>query len=336
MENAKFGNNENYIIEGSIFDYRPAGQRPALTGQLARFEKIAGLPDEEIDLAEAALLIASLEYTGLDEVFYLNRLDEIADEARPLFASETNPLKNIERLNLFLNQNMGFHGNETDYNDRRNSFLNDVLERRTGIPITLSLVYIELGKRLGLHFEGIGLPGHFIIRYRELESQPLGSSDRLNSGLENLERQEEVSRPSTGPNSDILLDPFNGGTILSEEDCVDLVRERYGRVLPLQPLFTRPVTNRQFLMRMLNNIKASCISDEDYVRALEIQECLVMLHPQSPEEKRDRGVLYLRNGELGPAILDFKYYLRKAGDASDAGLIRKQLGLAMDQLVQRN
>lgn len=336
MENAHFGNDNKYIIEGSIFDYRPAHERPALRGQLARFEKMVGQPDIEIDLAEAALLIASLEYTGLNEVFYLNRLDEIADEARPLFSSETNPLKNIENLNHFLNQNMGFHGNETDYNDRRNSYLNDVLERRTGIPITLSLVYIELGKRLGLHFEGIGLPGHFIIRYRELEPQPLGSSDRLNSGLENLERQEEVSHTPAGSNNEILLDPFNGGAILSEEDCIDLVRERYGRVLPLQPLFTRPVTNRQFLIRMLNNIKASCISEEDYVRALQMQECLVMLNPNLAEEKRDRGVLYFRTGELGPAIVDFKHYLRKAGEANDAGLIRKQLTLALDQLVQRN
>src|SRR3954453_2320814 len=138
MENAHFGNDNKYFVEGSIFDYRPVNERPALTGPLARFEKMAGLPDEEIDLAEAALLIASLEYAGLNEVFYLNRLDEIADEARPLFSAETNPLKNIERLNLFLNQTLGFHGNETDYADRRNSYLNDVLERRTGIPITLS------------------------------------------------------------------------------------------------------------------------------------------------------------------------------------------------------
>lgn len=336
MENAHFGDNNQRFIEGSIFDYRPVNERPALTGALARFASLAQLPDEEIDLAEAALLIASLEYAGLNEVFYLNRLDEIADEARPLFSAETNPLKNIERLNQFLNQTLGFHGNESDYNDRRNSYLNDVLERRTGIPITLSLLYIELGKRLGLHFEGIGLPGHFIIRYRDLEPQPLGSSDRLNSGLENLERQEEYAHSSGGANSDILLDPFNGGAILSEEDCIDLVRERYGRVLPLQPLFTRPVTNRQFLIRMLNNIKASCISEEDYVRALQMQECLVILNPQSAEEKRDRGVLYFRTGAIGPAIVDFNYYLRKAGDASDAGLIRKQLGLAMDQLVQRN
>ncbi|MBN9390241.1 MAG: transglutaminase family protein [Chloroflexi bacterium] len=336
MEEPQFGDGKGYIIDGSIFDYRPVDARPALGGALARFEKLAQLPDDQIDLAEAALMIASFEYAGLNEVYYYNRLDEIADEARPLFASETNPMRNIEKLNLFLNQNLGFHGNETDYNDRRNSFLNDVLERRTGIPITLSLVYIELGKRLGLHFEGIGLPGHFIIRYRDLETQPLGSGEWLNSGLENLERQEEAVHSSGGSNNEILLDPFNGGAILSEEDCIDLVRERYGRILPLQPLFTRPVTNRQFLVRMLNNIKASCIGEEDYIRALQMQECLVILNPNSAEEHRDRGVLYFRSGEIGPAIVDFRYYLRKAGDASDAGLIRKQLGLAMDQLVQRN
>jgi hypothetical protein len=113
MENAHFGNDNKYIIEGSIFDYRPANERPALSTPLARFEKMTGLPDEEIDLAEAALLIASLEYSGLNEVFYLNRLDEIADEARPLFASETNPLKNIERLNHFLNHSLSRPGTAT-------------------------------------------------------------------------------------------------------------------------------------------------------------------------------------------------------------------------------
>src|SRR6476661_1682121 len=101
MESPQFGEDKSYIIEGSIFDYRPAEARPALNGALARFEKLTHLPDDEIDLAEAALLIASLEYVGLNEVYYLNRLDEIADEARPLFASETNPLKNIENLNHF-------------------------------------------------------------------------------------------------------------------------------------------------------------------------------------------------------------------------------------------
>ncbi len=330
-----------YIVEGSIFDYSSAQEPPPFDSLIARFSRLSTQPDEEIDLAEAALMIAAQQYPGLNESFYLDKLDDLAAEVSPLMATETDPLKNIEHLNYFLNVLKGFHGNEENYADRRNSFLNDVLELHTGIPITLSLLYIELGKRLGMHFEGIGLPGHFIIRYRELAPQTSGINDRFNATGDGDEDEpdgpEIASRNSLSREGDILLDPFNGGHVLSEEECLALVRERYGRIgAGVRQAFMRPVSNRQFLTRMLNNVKASCITEEDFEQALQFQEFLVIFNPNVPEEKRDRAELNLRKGRFGRAIVDFQTYLRQAPDARDAGLVRTHLKSAFDQMVARN
>lgn len=336
MEDDNTGRNSYEIIEGSIFEYQSSVELPPPGSPLERFGRLAALPDEEMELAEAALILSALEYPGLNEAYYLDQLDVLADEVRPLIATETDPLKNIEHLNYFLTTLKGFHGNEADYNNRRNSFLNDILERRTGIPITLSLLYIELGNRLGLHFEGVGLPGHFIIRYRELAPQALSSGDRFESDYDSLERYREMERSRDNLSSDILLDPFTGGTILTEEDCVELVRERYGRAVPIRHVLAHSVTNRQFLTRMLNNLKVICITEQDFERALQIQECLVLLNPRGPEEKRDRGVIYARQGRFGRAISDLQTYLRENPAAPDANVIRRQLTRSFDQMVKRN
>lgn len=337
MEDGEIYQPDNHaeIIEGSIFDYYLPEEKPAPYTPLERLSRLGQLPDEEIDLAEAALMVAALEYSGLDEVYYLNLLDDLADEVRPIIATETDPLKSIERLNYFLSELKGFRGNEANYGDRRNSYFNDVLTRRTGIPITLSLLYIELGKRLGLHFEGIGLPGHFIIRYRELAPQTLGYGDQFSANSDNF---EQGGLPGQGKRAygDILLDPFNGGNILTEEECVELVRERYGRVMPLQGAFSRAVTNKQFLTRMLTNLKVTCLNEKDFDQALQIQEALVALNSEAAEERRDRGLLYLRMGRMGRAISDLQYYLRKEPTAPDANSVRQQLRLAFDDMVKRN
>jgi regulator of sirC expression with transglutaminase-like and TPR domain len=327
---------DSYIIEGSLFDYEVPQEQPAFNSPLGRLSRMANLPDAEIDLAEAALIIAGLEYPGLSEVYYLDLLDDLADEARPLFAAETDPLKYIEQLNYFLFNLKGFRGNETDYNDRRNSYLNDVLERRTGIPITLSLLYMEIGKRLGLHFEGIGLPGHFIVRYRELATQSVERGDSFSATADGFDLYGAFDRPRSRERGDILIDPFNGGTILTEEDCANLVRERYGRAVPVQAAISQPVTNRQLLTRMLNNLKINCLNEGDFDRALQMEEVLVVLNPDAPEERRDRGLLHLKNGRMGRAISDLQYYLRQNPQARDASAVRNQLSLAFDEMVKRN
>ena len=324
------------IVEGSIFDYESYNEQAPFNSPLGRFAALVKLPDAEIDLAEGALIIAGQEYVGLNESFYLDRLDDLADEIRPVISAEIDPLKNIQHLNHFLSDQKGFRGNEAQYYDRRNSFLNDVLDRKTGIPISLSLLYIELGKRLGLHFEGIGLPGHFIIRYRHLAPQRLGRSESFNSGSDSFEWQTESSDSSGEQGRDILLDPFHGGALLSEEDCADLIKQRYGQNFELDSVLLQGVSNRQFLSRILTNLKGSCINDEDFDRALQYQEYLQILNPNSIDEVRSRAALYLQTGRYGRAIAGFQAYLRKNPDAPDIDSVRKELSFAYNQMVRRN
>ncbi|NWJ47655.1 MAG: tetratricopeptide repeat protein [Chloroflexi bacterium] len=301
-----------YTIESSIFDYEAEKIHPVPGSPLARFAEHVSRTDEEIDLIEATMIIASSEYPGLNIGYYLQRLEIMGNDIRLLLAGENDPYKCIQFINSYLFQTLGFKGNQTDYNDPRNSYLNDVLERRIGIPITLSLIYIEVGRQAGLPFEGIGLPGHFIVRYRQHAQHTTG---RWEHGAESGANQQE----------DILLDPFNEGSILTLEDCVRLVGEIFGNPVPLVQSFLNPVSNRAFLSRMLNNLKSSYINFEDFERALAIEEFLTVLNPEDWEEIRDRGAIKNRMEHRWQAILDYQKYLRHAPDARDAVLINSQI-----------
>ena len=153
-----------------------------------QFDGIVGAPDEEIDLARAALLIAATEYPGLSVERELFRLDAIAEGIAPRMDDDT-PLYQLNTLSEYLFDELKFAGNHTNYHDPRNSFLNDVMERKRGIPITLSLLYIEVGKRAGVPILGIGMPGHFIVRHRD--------------------------------ESEVFVDPFHGGILLSVDECAE-------------------------------------------------------------------------------------------------------------------
>jgi regulator of sirC expression with transglutaminase-like and TPR domain len=174
---------------------------------------LALVEHEDAPLAEGALLIAAHAYPDLDVAGELKRLDELASACPP----------DLDSLRRYLFAELGFRGNEEDYGDPRNSFLNDVLDRRMGIPITLSVVTIEVGRRVGVPFSGIGLPGHFLVRH-------------------------EAVPP-------LLLDPFHGGAALTLEDCEGLIRRAYGDDVPFQPSLLAPVDNRMILARMLNNLR---------------------------------------------------------------------------------
>jgi regulator of sirC expression with transglutaminase-like and TPR domain len=314
------------IIEGGLFNYHPEEQADPFS-PLGRFKALLARPDEAIDLGEAALIIAAQEYPGLNEGYYLDRLDAMASDVRLLLADETDPYQIISVINSYLFGTLGYKGNETDYSDPRNSYLNDVLERRVGIPITISLVYLELTKRLGLPFEGVNLPGHFIVRYFEPASRLLG---KLNPGRE---AYEESAAPGHEP---ILIDPFNGGAILTEEDCVRLVREVYGRPVPLSSVFMRPATPRQFLTRMLSNLKSSYVASEAFDKALKIEEFMIAIQPKDWSEIRDRGALRYRLGQRWRAIYDFQTYLRNQPDARDAEVIRKHIRTLYQEIAERN
>ncbi len=246
--------------------------------------------DAEIDLARTALLIAKTEYPALSLERYLFRLDQLAAEAGARRLAR-DPLGRLHRLREYLFEKVGFRGNAEEYFDPRNSFLNDVLDRKLGIPITLSLVLMEVGQRLGLDIKGIGLPAHFIV------------------GVE-IEGDQ------------VLLDPFHGGTLLTPDSAQELVSRVLGRAVTLQEEHFAPVTKRQVLARVLRNLKAIYWRRGEWPKALPVVERLLALEPDWPEEIRDRGVVLLHLGEFTRAIADWERYLNRCPQAPDAETVR--------------
>ncbi len=256
-------------------------------------------------MASAALLIAKAEYPALDVRKYLDRLDRLAAEAKA-FGWERAPLRRLHRLREFLFEEQGFRGNAGEYYEPRNSFLNDVLDRRLGIPITLSLVLIEVGRRLGLTLHGIGLPAHFIVGF------------------------------DTEKGSRVLLDPFNGGAVVTPEACQDVVSRALGHPVSLRDCHFAPVTKRQFLMRMLNNLKAIYFKQEAWGKALGVCERLLLLDPENSCETRDRGVVLVNLGELQRAARDWETYLGRRAEAPDAESVRVRLRRVRQALAAFN
>lgn len=265
------------------------------------FKQEINQPDHQIDLAKAALYIAQEEYPDLDVEEYLNALDTMATEVEERLPASRYPLRMIQTLNQYLYDDLGFSGNQVNYYDPRNSFLNDVIDRRTGIPITMSLVYLEISKRVGFPMIGIGMPGHFLIR----------------------PDFEEVG---------IYVDVFNHGEILFPEDCRDKLSQMYRQPVELHPSFLVPVDNRRFLGRMLTNLKFIYLNQRQDLKALGIIERLLLLFPDTPIELRDRGLLYYQLKRWPEARQDLQQYLFYRPQAEDATIIRQLLG-QMDQAL---
>jgi regulator of sirC expression with transglutaminase-like and TPR domain len=217
-------------------------------------------PENRLDLARAALLIASEEYPGLDSLRYIAKLEVMAAAVRPAVAMTNDPTWKIRSLNTYLFEERGFRGNTEEYYDPRNSFLNDVVDRRLGIPITLSVIYMEVGRRVGMPLQGVGMPGHFITKYAE-------------------------------PGEDIYIDPFNRGRILSREACEELIQQLHGEPVPFQESFLAPVSKKQILARMLMNLKAIYIHNGDHLKALSVVERLLIIQPDMEQEEKDRAAL---------------------------------------------
>jgi regulator of sirC expression with transglutaminase-like and TPR domain len=260
----------------------------------ARFAALCAAADGKIPLAEAALTLAADEYPGLDAAAYLRRLDDLGRLARARLTGDTGADGAVTALNALLFLEQGFRGNREDYYDPRNSFINDVLDRRLGIPITLSVVYIEVAARAGVTVRGIGLPGHFIVR---------------------LERHGTAR----------LLDPFDAGTLLGEGDCHDLIRRVRGADVPFDPAYLAPVTTRQILARMLLNLKGIYTRLRDWPRVLRTVDRLLVLSPGALGELRDRGLVQAQMGDRLRAIRDLERYLHDAPDAPDAAEVRDRL-----------
>jgi regulator of sirC expression with transglutaminase-like and TPR domain len=258
-----------------------------------RLVALAGTADAR-SLAEGALWIAAEAHAGLDVQHWLGRLDTLGHRAAERLTPEMDVDRAAAAVARFLFEEEGFRGNVEDYYDPRNSFLDDVLDRRLGIPITLSIVYVAVAARAGLEAAGVGLPGHFVVR---------------------AERRGRHR----------LLDPFHGGALLDRADCEALV----GRVRPgggpLDPRWLAPVTPRQIFIRMLTNLKAVYSALGDWGRALAAADRILLLAPDAAEELRDRGMLHARLGQGPAAVRDWEAYLQRAPEASDARQVRDRL-----------
>jgi regulator of sirC expression with transglutaminase-like and TPR domain len=250
--------------------------------------------DASVMLDAAALAMAAIECPGLDAAPYLAGLDQMASALAARLGPSANGPKFVDIANDYLFRELGFRGNESNYDDPRNSCLNDVLDRKLGIPITLSVVYIELARRLGKPVAGIGLPGHFIVRYDD-------------------------------GNFSAYLDPFHQGKLLSEQDCRELAREITGVDLSEEPSGLAPVGVRYILVRMLNNLRTAYFRSQQFTKAAAVLDLLVEQFPSNAEYYKARGVARLKLREFGAARKDLTRYLKQSPNAEDRAQVVQQL-----------
>jgi regulator of sirC expression with transglutaminase-like and TPR domain len=244
----------------------------------------------EIDLAKASLYFSQAEYPDLDPQSYLTTLDNIASEIELQLPPERYPLKVIQEINRHLFEILGLRGNKANYYDPDNSFLHQVLDRKLGIPISLSVVYLAIAQRLNFPMVGVGLPGHFLIR----------------PDFEDLE---------------IFVDPFNRGEILFVEDCQLRLDETYKQQVKLDASWLAPVSNRQILVRMLTNLKFIHLHRRKMDKALSTMSAILRIQPDKTAEIRDRGLLYYQLNRWSEAIVDLEYYLKVTPHSDDAPMI---------------
>lgn len=267
------------------------------------FRQAVDRAEAKIDLGRAALTIARSDYPNLDVDAYVSRMDALAAAAATRVGADANVYRRIAALNLVLFQEYGFCGNRENYFDPRNSFLNEVLDRRTGIPISLSVLYIEVAKRIGLRLQGVGFPGHFLVKY--------------------LDEHEEI-----------VVDPFNRGEILSDESLKAMLHRLYGNKVIFDPDLLESITKKQTLRRMLTNLKIIYLRQNDFIKGLSVVERLMILDPASGEDIRDRGLIYLQLECFKQALADLEHYLRLAPGSEDASAIREQVAVLIGRVAQ--
>jgi regulator of sirC expression with transglutaminase-like and TPR domain len=265
--------------------------------------QLAANPAAPLDVADVALLLASDEYPDLDVAECLDWIDQLACEVSPRLIGDL--CDRTAALGSFLFEERGFRGNERDYYDPRNSYLNDVIERRLGIPITLSVLAMSVGARAGIEVVGVGLPGHFIAK-------------------------------AVAENEEVLFDPFHGGRLLEPEDCIQLVETATGQAFDLTAEAFEAVPLGALVARMLTNLKGIYLKREDFHRAVRIMERLLILAPDDVVQRRDLGVALVRADRPGAAIAHLETYLAHHHEGDDAELVEKVLQRAKKNVARWN
>ncbi len=262
-----------------------------------RLSEIVKGSEQELNLAEAALLIARGEYPALDVEAYLRQIDELATGVQQRLPAQAGLEDTLVALNQFLFVEQGFSGDMDNYDDPRNSFLNEVLDRKRGIPITLSILYLEVGRRLGLPLKGVSFPGHFLVKFSTREGE-------------------------------VVLDPFSGGCLMSKEDLEQMLEDTFGAAeaayAPLERLLIS-ANKKEILVRMLRSLKGTYLRRERHDKALTVVNQILLIQPDQPDEVRDRGRIYEHLECYRAALENYQSYLTQRPGAGDAPEVHKRI-----------
>ncbi len=269
------------------------------------FAQIAGIDEDAFPLDRAALTLAMEEYPGLNISEHLRRLDTLAARADVLIGIDRSPVNCIESINETLFVQEGLRGNSEDYYDPRNSYLNQVLDRRLGIPVSLSIIYIEVAKRIDFPVCGVGFPGHFLAKH-------------------------------VAKSRDIIIDPFNMGRILTMNDCQELLDKIHSGKVEMNPSLLQPMDKRAIITRLLYNLKGIYMQNEKYNQALSVIDKILLLNPGTPSEIRDRGVLFMQTSLFARALADLQQYLAHSSSPDDRSYIENHIKMLRNIICEPN
>jgi regulator of sirC expression with transglutaminase-like and TPR domain len=264
------------------------------------------------DLAAAVLTIARIEYPYLDPEPYLRIIERMGEEASTRIEAADSAPDAVRILNEYLYDEMGFRGNREHYDDPRNSFLDEVLERRTGIPISLAVVYLEVARRAGLRADGVNFPGHFLLRV-----------------------QTDLDPQSPAGEAFLIVDPFHGGALLDHDDCEQLLQQHVGAESELSDSVLEPATRAQIIVRTLVNLKRLYVRMRSFPQAHLVSELLLAVDPLSLSELRDRGLLAYHLEDFAAALRDLESYLRLLRPTEDGASETTDDDQHVDQIAEQ-
>lgn len=265
----------------------------------------ANLPDSELELATGALLIAKSDYPELDVADYQQQLDAMADAIRQNLQGTALPEHHIAEMNRYLFEEQKFQGNNKDYYALSNNFLNVVLDRKMGLPITLSVLYIEVGKRAGLPLVGVNFPGHFLVKYK---------SEHL----------------------DVFIDAFDSGKFMSENALEAKLQETFGQPINLQPSMLTEATHREILARILRNLMHAYTRLERHDAALQAAQRITWFLPNSAGALRQFGYMLYRNNAYSDAISVFQRCLEIEENPVEVAAIERNIRVLRQLLARLN
>ena len=268
-----------------------------------RFVELAQRPDQHIDLSEASLVIALEDYPGIDIGRYLNQLESWSDDVRQRTAGSSDVERIIDEINHLLFELEGFVGNADDYYDPRNIYLNEVLDHHSGLPIALSILYIEISRRVGLPVSGVALPGRFLVKI-------------------------------SGPWGEILVDPFDEGRVLSTSECQRLIDAVFGGGVRLREHHLRAASNRDVIAKLLAHLKSVHLTHHNLETALAAIDRLLVLDSRDTYELKDRAVIAMQLHRYDEAIEFLTRYLEAAPHAEDIRHVKSEISYLQAWLTQ--